>query len=102
MNKRQKLELAFRQHTKEVLGENAVKEFAGSELEALCVTFIQKQGQALPLVDVSGCYYAENGTVYRNDDDLNTIVCFLNRDTGGYMNLPNDVAEKIAEMLNNR
>ena len=53
MNKRQKLELAFRQHTKEVLGENAVKEFAGSELEALCVTFIQKQGQALPLVDVS-------------------------------------------------
>jgi len=53
MNKRQKLELAFRQHTKEVLGENAVKEFAGSELEALCVTFIQKQGQLLPLVDVS-------------------------------------------------
>lgn len=56
MNKRQKLELAFRQHTKEVLGENAVKEFAGSELEALCVTFIQKQGQALPLVDVSGLF----------------------------------------------
>ncbi len=53
MNKRQKLELAFRQHTKEVLGENAVKEFAGSELEALCVTFIQKKGQTLPLVDVS-------------------------------------------------
>ena len=52
MNKRQKLELAFRQHTKEVLGENAVKEFAGSELEALCVTFIQKQGQSLPIDSV--------------------------------------------------
>lgn len=51
MNKRQKLELAFRQHTKEVLGENAVKEFAGSELEALCVTFIQKQGQSLPSIE---------------------------------------------------
>ena len=51
---------------------------------------------------VSGCYYAENGTVYRNDDDLNTIVCFFNRDTGSYTSLPKDVAEKVAEMLNNR
>tara|TARA_R100001244_G_C5153594_1_gene130072 strand:+ start:609 stop:776 length:168 start_codon:yes stop_codon:yes gene_type:complete len=42
------------------------------------------------------------GTVYRDDDDLNTIVCFLNRDTGSYMSLPPDVAEKVAEMLNNR
>lgn len=58
--------------------------------------------KALHIGGVSGCYYAENRTVYRNDDDLNTIVCFLNRDTGSYMNLPDDIAEKVAEMLNNR
>jgi hypothetical protein len=58
--------------------------------------------EELHIGGVSGCYYAENGTVYRNDDDLNTIVCFLNRDTGSYMSLPKDVAEKVAEMLNNR
>jgi len=58
--------------------------------------------EALHISGVSGCYYAENGTVYKNDDDLNTIVCFLSRDTGSYMSLPKDVAEKVAEMLNDR
>ena len=66
------------------------------------VDIFLNQGQSLPIDIVSGCYYAENGTVYRNDDDLNTIVCFLNRDTGSYTSLPKDVAEKVAEMLNNR
>jgi len=45
-------------------------------------------------------WYAENGTVYNTEDDLTTIVCFYNRDTGSYMNLPHDIAEKVAEMLN--
>ncbi len=74
MNKRQKLELAFRQHTKEVLGENAVKEFAGSELEALCVTFIQKQGQALPLVDVVGSYNLKVGDKIKMPSGLRAEV----------------------------
>ena len=47
-------------------------------------------------------WYAENGTVYNTNDDLTTIVCFYNRDTGSYMNLPHDIAEKVAEMLNYR
>jgi hypothetical protein len=58
--------------------------------------------------DVSGSsfgdttWYAENGTVYNTGDDLTTIVCFYNRDTGIYMSLPHDIAEKVAEMLNYR
>lgn len=47
-------------------------------------------------------WYAENGTVYNEEGDLTTIVCFYNRDTGSYMNLPHDIAEKVAEMLNCR
>jgi len=47
-------------------------------------------------------WYAENVNVYNTDDDLDSIVVIYNRDTGSYMNLPKDVGEKIAEMLNNR
>lgn len=45
-------------------------------------------------------WYAENGTVYNTDDDLNTIVCFYNRDTGSYTNLPYRIAELVANELN--
>jgi len=52
-----------------------------------------------PLID-NKRWYAENGTVYNEaDEDFRILmVCGENSE----MNLPNDVAEKIAEYLNGR
>lgn len=52
-----------------------------------------------PLID-NKLWYAENGTVYNEteEDFRILIVCGENSE----MNLPNDVAEKIAEYLNGR
>lgn len=38
-----KLEKSFREYVKDVFGEKSLKEFAGSELEGLCVSFLLKQ-----------------------------------------------------------
>ncbi len=100
MNKRQKLELAFRQHTKEVLGENAVKEFAGSELEALCVTFIQKQGQALPLVDVSACL--PNLPDLQHKHDLNNATGWTSHPDDCYLEGVEETYKAIKKELSNK
>jgi len=57
--KRIELEKAFRSHVKEVHGEKALREFAGSELEGLCITFLQKQLKLLAIPDVSPRYVPE-------------------------------------------
>ena len=52
-----------------------------------------------PLID-NKRWYAENGTVYNKADDEYRILLIAGKCSE--MNLPNDVAEKIAEYLNGR
>lgn len=52
-----------------------------------------------PLID-NKRWYAENGTVYNKADDDYRILLVAGKCSE--MNLPNDVAEKIAEYLNGR
>lgn len=47
-------------------------------------------------------WFAENGTVYNDQDDFNSIIVIYNRDTGSYMTLPYDVAEKVADLMNEK
>lgn len=51
-----------------------------------------------PLVD-NQKWYAENGTVYNEIEDSVRIVIL--HDSGSYTSLPHDIAELIADALNN-
>ncbi len=52
-----------------------------------------------PLID-NHKWYAENGTVYNEDDEEVRIVLLHN--SGSYSNLPNEIAKMIASALNSR
>ena len=52
-----------------------------------------------PLID-NKRWYAENGTVYNEADEDFRILMVVGENSE--INLPNDVAEKIAEYLNGR
>lgn len=45
-------------------------------------------------------WYSENGVVHNDDDEMDSVVVLYNRETGSYMNLPPDVADKISRALN--
>ena len=51
-------------------------------------------------ISVNPSWYAENGTVYNEADEEVRIV--LLHDSGGYSNLPHEIAVMIVSALNSR
>ena len=88
--KRIELEKAFREHVKEVHGEKARDNFAGSELEGLCITFLQKQNVRLSPVSNGDTFKVfitkdESGVVYSIYDKDGLIVLNVT-DTNRFIN----------------